>query len=151
MPSRGNAECRGRVKNVERGRCICCMLRSMSKPAFFERTFTFCSVCPLRHSRRHGWAKSTLPRCRWLFMGGRSFVSLGIAYFILTGTLIFYHGPKAMLAAAIGKDTKGLALLVVYFVSISFPYHCPSLAPRRLRWICSGRRDVAAPRPTYRE
>ena len=55
-------------------------------------------------------------------MGGRSFVSLGIAYFILTGTLIFYHGPKAMLAAAIGKDIKGLALLVVYFVSISLSF-----------------------------
>ena len=66
--------------------------------------------------------------------GGRSFICficficLKIAYFILTRTLIFYLGQKSMLAAAIGKDTKGLALLVVYFVSISLSFTWPLAA-----------------------
>ena len=66
--------------------------------------------------------------------GGRSFICficficLKIAYFILTRTLIFYLGQKSMLAAAIGKDTKGLALLVVYFVSISLSFPWPLAA-----------------------
>lgn len=49
----------------------------------------------------------------------------GIAYFILTRTLIFYHGPKSMLAASIGKDTKGLTSLVVYIVSIFLSFTWP--------------------------
>ena len=56
------------------------------------------------------------------------FICLKIAYFILTRTLIFYLGQKSMLAAAIGKDTKGLALLVVYFVSISLSFTWPLAA-----------------------
>ena len=53
---------------------------------------------------------------------GETLLCSGIAHFILTRTLIFYHGSKSMLAASIGKDTKGLTSHVVYIVSISLSF-----------------------------
>jgi uncharacterized membrane protein len=43
----------------------------------------------------------------------------GIAYWILTHTLIAAHGPESRLAQAIGRDTKGNLSLVAYLVAIA--------------------------------
>jgi uncharacterized membrane protein len=43
----------------------------------------------------------------------------GIAYWILTHTLIAAHGPESRLAQAIGRDAKGNLSLVAYVVAIA--------------------------------
>jgi len=42
----------------------------------------------------------------------------GIAYFILTRTLIRHHGPDSALRAAVGRDFKGQLSLVIYVAGI---------------------------------
>ncbi len=46
----------------------------------------------------------------------------GIAYFILSRTLIAHHGNDSPLAAAIGKDVKGMASVVIYAVAIPLAF-----------------------------
>jgi uncharacterized membrane protein len=43
----------------------------------------------------------------------------GVAYYILTVTLIRHHGPESALRAAIGGDLKGIASVVLYAVAIA--------------------------------
>ncbi|OCR00307.1 hypothetical protein BCD67_25235 [Oscillatoriales cyanobacterium USR001] len=42
----------------------------------------------------------------------------GVAYFILTRTLISHHGKDSTLAIAVGKDIKGKVSVIIYFVAI---------------------------------
>jgi uncharacterized membrane protein len=46
----------------------------------------------------------------------------GFAYFILTRTLIAYHGRDSALATALGRDFKGKASLVFYAVAIPLSF-----------------------------
>ena len=43
----------------------------------------------------------------------------GVAYYILTATLIRHHGPDSALRAAVGKDFKGIISIVMYAVAIA--------------------------------
>ncbi len=43
----------------------------------------------------------------------------GVAYYILTVTLIRHHGPDSALRAAVGKDFKGIISIVMYAVAIA--------------------------------
>ena len=54
----------------------------------------------------------------------------GVAYYILTTTLIRHHGPESGLRAAVGKDFKGMISVVMYVIAIavSFANHWVSLA-----------------------
>ena len=52
----------------------------------------------------------------------------GFAYYILTRTMITAHGKDSTLANAIGKDTKGIASLVVYTVAIFFSFISPNIS-----------------------
>jgi uncharacterized membrane protein len=54
----------------------------------------------------------------------------GVAYYILTHTLIRHHGPGSGLGAAVGNDFKGLISVVMYVIAItvSFANHWVSLA-----------------------
>jgi uncharacterized membrane protein len=52
----------------------------------------------------------------------------GIAYFILTKSLIAHHGPDSMLAASIGKDRKGKVSVVVYASAIPLSFVRPWIA-----------------------
>ena len=54
----------------------------------------------------------------------------GVAYYILTTTLIRHHGPESGLRAAVGNDFKGLISVVMYVIAItvSFANHWVSLA-----------------------
>ncbi len=46
----------------------------------------------------------------------------GIAYYILTQVLLTHHGKESTLAAAIGKDRKGIASLIIYSAAIPFAF-----------------------------
>jgi len=43
----------------------------------------------------------------------------GVAYYILTTTLIRHHGPESTLRAAVGNDFKGIISVVMYAVAIA--------------------------------
>jgi uncharacterized membrane protein len=43
----------------------------------------------------------------------------GVAYYILTVTLIRHHGPESALRAAVGKEFKGIISIVMYAVAIA--------------------------------
>jgi uncharacterized membrane protein len=46
----------------------------------------------------------------------------GVAYSILTQTLLSIHGPDSLLATALGRDLKGKASLVFYVVAIPLAF-----------------------------
>jgi uncharacterized membrane protein len=52
----------------------------------------------------------------------------GIAYFILTSTLLSDHAPDSALATAIGRDFKGKASVVIYAAAILLAFWSPPLA-----------------------
>jgi uncharacterized membrane protein len=52
----------------------------------------------------------------------------GTAYFILTRSLIAYHGKESTLAASIGDDRKGKISLVAYAVAIPLAFVHPLVA-----------------------
>jgi len=52
----------------------------------------------------------------------------GIAYTILTRTLIVHHGTGSKLAASIGDDRKGITSVVVYAVAIPLSFVQPWIA-----------------------
>jgi uncharacterized membrane protein len=45
-----------------------------------------------------------------------------IAYFILVRTLLSLHGPRSLLATALGSDFKGKISMVIYLVAIPFAF-----------------------------
>jgi uncharacterized membrane protein len=53
---------------------------------------------------------------------GSVFLLVGIAYYILTQTLVAYHGQDSQIAIAIGKDLKGQISLVIYAVGIALAF-----------------------------
>lgn len=69
------------------------------------------------------------------WMGERSFTTwpvalygvdllmAGIAYYILSRLLIFYHGKNSKLANAIGVDKKGIASIVIYIIAIFLAFY----------------------------
>ena len=52
----------------------------------------------------------------------------GVAYFILTRTLIQLHGQSSTLAASIGRDRKGKLSLAIYAAAIPLAFVRPWLA-----------------------
>src|SRR5215469_5362739 len=52
----------------------------------------------------------------------------GVAYFILTRTLIQLHGQSSTLAASIGRDRKGRLSLAIYAAAIPLAFVRPWLA-----------------------
>jgi uncharacterized membrane protein len=53
---------------------------------------------------------------------GSVFLLVGIAYYILTQTLLAHHGQDSKLAIAIGKDFKGIISLVIYAIGIGLAF-----------------------------
>jgi uncharacterized membrane protein len=53
---------------------------------------------------------------------GAVFLLVGIAYYILTQTLVAHHGRDSKIAVAIGKDFKGIISLVIYAVGIALAF-----------------------------
>jgi uncharacterized membrane protein len=52
----------------------------------------------------------------------------GIAYFVLTKTLIAHHGKQSVLATSIGNDWKGTVSVLVYLLAIPLALAWPWLA-----------------------
>ncbi len=52
----------------------------------------------------------------------------GIAYFLLTKTLIAHHGKGSKLATSIGSDKKGIASVVIYGAAIPLSFVQPWIA-----------------------
>ena len=52
----------------------------------------------------------------------------GIAYFVLSTSLVAHHGKDSVLASSIGQDWKGKASLVIYALSIPVALRKPWLA-----------------------
>jgi uncharacterized membrane protein len=52
----------------------------------------------------------------------------GAAYTILQRALIREQGPGSLLAAAVGRDTKGLASVAIYVVAIVFAFYRPAIS-----------------------
>lgn len=52
----------------------------------------------------------------------------GVAYFILSRALIAVQGKDSVLAAAVGRDIKGLASVVIYAIAIPIALFAPWLA-----------------------
>ncbi|MDM9585856.1 TMEM175 family protein [Nostoc sp. GT001] len=68
-----------------------------------------------------------------------------IAYFILTRTLISYHGKDSTLAIAVGEDFKGKLSVVVYAVAIPLAlmnswFACALYASVAVIWLIPDRR-----------
>jgi uncharacterized membrane protein len=59
---------------------------------------------------------------------GAVLMCAGIAYFILTKTLIAHHGKDSTLAASIGSDRKGKLSVLVYAVAIPLSFMRPWIA-----------------------
>jgi uncharacterized membrane protein len=52
----------------------------------------------------------------------------GIAYYILARILVAYQGKESKLAAALGKDYKGLASIIIYAAAIPLAFLNPRIA-----------------------
>jgi uncharacterized membrane protein len=52
----------------------------------------------------------------------------GVAYFILTKSLVHRHGKESALAASIGKDKKGVTSVTVYTIAILLAFVLPWVA-----------------------
>lgn len=59
---------------------------------------------------------------------GVMLLSAGIAYFILSRSLIAHHGKNSVLAKSVGNDWKGIASLVVYALAIPTAFVRPWVA-----------------------
>jgi len=69
----------------------------------------------------------------------------GIAYYVLSLTLVREEGPDSLLAVAVGKDTKGRVSIGVYLVAIPLAFVRPWLANAlyvlvALMWLVPDRR-----------
>jgi uncharacterized membrane protein len=52
----------------------------------------------------------------------------GVAYYILTRILIALHGNDSTLAAAVGRDTKGIISMVIYLAGILLSFVAASIS-----------------------
>jgi uncharacterized membrane protein len=69
----------------------------------------------------------------------------GVAYYILAQELASHHGKDSTLAAALGKDVKGLTSIAIYAVAIALAFAAPRLscalyAAVALMWLVPDRR-----------
>ncbi len=55
-------------------------------------------------------------------------LAAGVAYFLLTKTLIAHHGKDSTLAASIGGDSKGILSVVIYAIAIPLAFVRPWIA-----------------------
>jgi len=46
----------------------------------------------------------------------------GVAYFILSKTIIHVHGKDSVLSTAIGKDIKGLVSIIGYAIAVALAF-----------------------------
>ena len=59
---------------------------------------------------------------------GAVMLMAGLAYYVLARALAAHHGKDSTLARALGKDTKGIASLVIYATAIALSFVRPWIA-----------------------
>lgn len=69
-----------------------------------------------------GWMGENHFAARPVALYGLVLLLAGLAYVILTRTLIIYQGMDSTLATAVGRDFKGKASIVLYAVAISLSF-----------------------------
>jgi uncharacterized membrane protein len=67
---------------------------------------------------------AALPVAAW---GAVQFMA-GVGYFLLVRALLALHGKDSVLAAAIGRDFKGIVSLILYFIAIGLAWVNPMIA-----------------------
>lgn len=67
---------------------------------------------------------STIP----VALYGVDMLMAGIAYYLLTHSLITYHGKNSTISKAIGKDRKGLTSILLYTIAIPAAFISPWLS-----------------------
>ena len=65
-----------------------------------------------------GWMGETQFASRPVALYGTVFLLAGVAYYILTRSLISLHGRDSVLASAVGRDVKGKVSVVIYALGI---------------------------------
>ena len=72
-----------------------------------------------------GWmGENDFAKLPMAFYGGVLWMC-GLAYYILVHTLIAHHGKDSVLAAAIGKDEKGIRSMYIYTAGIALAFVLP--------------------------
>jgi len=74
------------------------------------------------------WMGDTRFAPRPVALYGVVMVFAGIAYFVLTRTLISHHGSDSVIATALGRDFKGKISVVLYAVAIPSAFVSPWIA-----------------------
>jgi len=67
---------------------------------------------------------AALPVAAW---GAVQFMA-GVGYFLLVRALLALHGKDSILAAAIGRDFKGIVSLILYFIAMGLAWVNPMIA-----------------------
>ncbi len=65
-----------------------------------------------------GWMGETQFASRPVALYGTVFLLAGVAYYILTRSLISLHGRDSVLASAVGRDVKGKVSVAIYALGI---------------------------------
>lgn len=75
-----------------------------------------------------GWMGETAFAAWPVALYGVVMLLAGIAYYILTHTLVALHGNDSHLAAAIGRDTKGIVSVVIYALAVPLAFFNAGIA-----------------------
>ena len=75
-----------------------------------------------------GWMGENRFEAMPVALYGTVLLMAGLAYFVLARALAVHHGKDSKLAKAIGKDTKGIASLVIYAIAIPLSFVNPWIA-----------------------
>lgn len=75
-----------------------------------------------------GWMGETAFAAWPVAIYGVVMLFAGIAYYILVHALIALHGADSHLAAAIGRDTKGIISVVIYAVAVPLAFFNAGIA-----------------------
>ncbi|MFN8061362.1 MAG: TMEM175 family protein [Vicinamibacterales bacterium] len=59
---------------------------------------------------------------------GTVMLMAGVAYYILSQCLVHHHGEGSTLAAAIGRDAKGLISLLAYLIAVPVAFAAPRVS-----------------------
>ncbi|MBI4963005.1 MAG: DUF1211 domain-containing protein [Desulfomonile tiedjei] len=69
-----------------------------------------------------GWMGETKFAARPVALYGAVLLLAGVAYYILTRSLLSLHGRDSVLASALGRDFKGKVSVVIYAVAIPLAF-----------------------------
>jgi uncharacterized membrane protein len=92
-----------------------------------------------------GWMGRNYLNSAPVALYGLVLLMAGVAYYILARALIAKHGQDSALALAMGRDTKGIASIVIYAVAIPLAFvntwaACALYVSVAMMWLVPDRR-----------